>query len=59
MSDTKKYTVKEFLNTISISTRDKWVAEKIYAKDKSLKTLSSWERDFKIKCKGINYKKIN
>lgn len=59
MSETKKYTIKEFLNTISISNRDRWVAEKIYAKDKNTKSMSAWEKDFKVKCNGINYKKLN
>ena len=59
MAETKKYAVREFLNTISVTPRDKWVVEKMLHRETEKKSLKEWDKVMKGKCAGINYKKIN
>ncbi len=58
MGKTVKLTFKAFLNTISISQRDKWVLEKLYIKNTEERSKTDWCKELDAKCKGINYKKI-
>jgi len=51
----KKLLITEFLNTISISQRDKWVVERILANDSEKRTAKDWKGILKDKCKGIVY----
>lgn len=41
-STDKKLTLSEALNTVSISERDKWVLNKLYAGNTEKKTRSAW-----------------
>ncbi len=54
----KELSLNEFLGTISMSERDKWVVRKIFNKDVEKRSRKKWLSVFKSKCKGITYKTI-
>lgn len=52
MADTstdKKLILLDFLNTVSISERDKWVVRKLYAGNTEKKTRSAWIKTIKAR----------
>ncbi len=52
-----KLNIKQFLGTVSMSERDKWVVEKILAGNTDEKTATQWNKELNSKCKGITIKK--
>ena len=53
----KKLTFGQFLGTVSISSRDKWVVEKVFQGNTDEKTATQWIKELNVKCNGITINK--
>jgi hypothetical protein len=49
-----KVTIQQFLGIISIDKLNRFVVERMYAKNEDLKTPTSWDKELKG-IKGLNY----
>ena len=59
MAKSKELAFNEFLGTISVTERDRWVLQKIFASDKEKRTQTAWYKLLDTKATGVNYKKVN